>query len=178
MDKIKVMRDIIPKLARVEVMRKWLQSEYHMFLPEEVHNIIKEEVSDWTIVEDISLIIHRLSEMPWTTQKDLLDELNISKDRLRELNEVIYNNDFFQQLIVKEGLGRKYWNTMIPYIKNGVNEKVVNYEYQYPFRLALFPGLSCMYYCGFCGRNQNAKYKGDVMKEGNQRFKDIIFITS
>ena len=44
----------------------------------------------------------------------------------------------FSKLIVKEGLGRKYWNTMIPYIKNGVNEKVVNYEYQYPFRLALF----------------------------------------
>ena len=63
---------------------------------------------------------------------------------------------------------------MIPYIKNGVNEKVVNYEYQYPFRLALFPGLSCMYYCGFCGRNQKAKYKGSVIKEGNQRFKDII----
>ena len=161
-------------MNKIKVMRDWLQSEYHMFLPEEVHNIIKNEVSDWTIVEDISLIIHRLSEMPWTTQKDLLDELNISKDRLRELNKVIYNNDFFQQLIVKEGLGRKYWNTMIPYIKNGVTEKVVNYDYQFPFRLALFPGLSCMYYCGFCGRNQKAKYKGSVIKEGNQRFKDII----
>tara|TARA_Y100001963_G_scaffold63774_1_gene88816 strand:+ start:4 stop:1128 length:1125 start_codon:yes stop_codon:yes gene_type:complete len=31
-----------------------------------------------------------------------------------------------------------------------------------------------MYYCGFCGRNQKAKYKGSVTKEGNQRFKDII----
>ena len=161
-------------MNKIKIMRDWLQSEYHMFLPEEVHNIIKNEVSDWTIVEDISLIIHRLSEMPWTTQKDLLGELNISKDRLRELNKVIYNNDFFQQLIVKEGLGRKYWNTMIPYIKNGVTEKVVNYDYQFPFRLALFPGLSCMYYCGFCGRNQKAKYKGSVIKEGNQRFKDII----
>ena len=161
-------------MEKIKVMRDWLQSEYHMFLPEEVHNIIKNEVSDWTVVEDISLIIHRLSEMPWTTQKDLLDELNISKDKLRELNKVIYNNDFFQQLIVKEGLGRKYWNTMIPYIKNGVSEKVVNYEYQFPFRLALFPGLSCMYYCGFCGRNQKAAYKGSVTKEGNQRFKDII----
>ncbi len=104
-------------MEKIKIMKEWLQSEYHMFLPEEVHNIIKKEVSDWTIVEDISLIIHRLSEMPWTTQKDLLDELNVSKDKLRELNKVIYNNDFFQQLIVKEGLGRKYWNTMIPYIK-------------------------------------------------------------
>ena len=158
-------------MNKLRVMKKWLQSEYHM--PDEVHTIISEEV-DNSMVEEISLIIHRLSEMPWTTQKDLLEELNISKDELIELNKVIYNNDFFQQLIVKEGLGRKYWNTMIPYIKNGVNEKVVNYEYQYPFRLALFPGLSCMYYCGFCGRNQKAKYKGSVIKEGNQRFKDII----
>ena len=158
-------------MNKLRVMKKWLQSEYHM--PDEVHTIISEEV-DNSMVEEISLIIHRLSEMPWTTQKDLLEELNISKDELIELNKVIYNNDFFQQLIVKEGLGRKYWNTMIPYIKNGVNEKVVNYEYQYPFRLALFPGLSCMYYCGFCGRNQKAKYKGSVTKEGNQRFKDII----
>ena len=158
-------------MEKIKVMRNWLQSEYHM--PDEVHTIISEEV-DNPMVEDIALIIHRLSEMPWTTQKDLLEELNISKDELRELNKVIYNNDFFQQLMLKEGLGRKYWNTMIPYIKNGVDEKVVNYEYQFPFRLALFPGLSCMYYCGFCGRNQKAKYKGSVTKEGNQRFKDII----
>ena len=158
-------------MEKIKVMRDWLQSEYHM--SEEVHNIISGEV-DNSMVEGIALIIHRLSEMPWTTQKDLLDELNISKDKLRELNKVIYNNDFFQQLIVKEGLGRKYWNTMIPYIKNGVSEKVVNYEYQFPFRLALFPGLSCMYYCGFCGRNQKAAYKGSIVKEGNQRFKDII----
>ena len=66
-------------------MRDWLQSEYHM--PEEVHNIISQEV-DNSMVEGIALIIHRLSEMPWTTQKDLLDELNISKDKLRELNKL------------------------------------------------------------------------------------------
>ena len=161
-------------MNKIKIMRDWLQSEYHMFLPEEVHNIIKNEVSDWTIVEDISLIIHRLSEMPWTTQKDLLGELNISKDRLRELNKVIYNNDFFQQLIVKEGLGRKYWNTMIPYIKNGVTEKVVNYDYQFPFRLALFPGLSCMYYCGFCGRNQAEKYPSNSIENGNKIFNKVL----
>ena len=43
-------------------MRDWLQSEYHM--PEEVHNIISQEV-DNSMVEGIALIIHRLSEMPW-----------------------------------------------------------------------------------------------------------------
>ena len=71
-------------------------------------------------------------------------------------------------------LGKKYWSTIIPYVKNGAVEKVVNYEYQFPLRLALFPGLSCMYYCGFCGRNQKAKYDGSIIEKGNQRFKDVI----
>ena len=104
-------------MEKIKIMKEWLQSEHDSYLTDDVHYIINEEIKNETYnVEDIALIIHRLSEMPWTTQKDLLDELNISKDRLRELNKVIYNNDFFQQLIVKEGLGRKYWNTMIPYI--------------------------------------------------------------
>ena len=138
----------------LKIMKDWLQSEFKTDVPKDIISIIKSEAD--IVLDDIdskrvALIIHRLSEMPWTTQEQIWKELDISQGWLSHLNETIRNNKFFQQLIIKEGLGRKYWNTMIPYIKNGVNEKVVNYEYQFPLRLALFPGLSCMYYCGFCG---------------------------
>ena len=155
-------------------MKNWLQTEFDFNIPEDVFDIIKNKLSSDVDTSSIALIIHRLSEMPWTTQEQILNELGVDKNTLIKLNELIYSNEFFQNLIIKQGLGRKYWNTMIPYIKNGVNKKVINYEYQFPLRLALFPGLSCMYYCGFCGRNQKAMYDGDVIKEGNQRFKDII----
>ena len=46
-------------------------------------------------------------------------------------------------------------------------------EYQYPFRLALFPGLSCMY-CGFCGRNQNVNI--EVVLWGEQDLKTLFQI--
>jgi len=164
-------------MNNLKIMKKWLQSEFKTDVPKDVISIIKSEadiVLDDRDSKRVALIIHRLSEMPWTTQEQIWKELDISQRLLIHLNETIHNSKFFQQLIIKEGLGRKYWNTMIPYIKNGVNEKVVNYEYQFPFRLAFFPGLSCMYYCGFCGRNQKAMYDGDVIKEGNKRFKDII----
>ena len=52
---------------------------------EEVHNIISQEVDD-SMVEDIALIIHDYQKC-LTTQKDLLEELNVSKDKLRELNK-------------------------------------------------------------------------------------------
>ncbi len=161
----------------MKVMKEWLQNEFKTDVPKDVISIIKGEadiVLDDIDAKRVALIIHRLSEMPWTTQEQIWKELDISQRLLIHLNETIRNSKLFQQLIIKEGLGRKYWNTMIPYIKNRVNEKVVNHEYQFPLRLALFPGLSCMYFCGFCGRNQKARYKGNVTKEGNQRFKDII----
>lgn len=165
-------------MEKTNTIKDWLQNYHHpcVELPKEVYDFIdkKEPGLNYDDINDVAFIIHRFSEMPWTTQEEMLKELDTDKEDLERLNDIVRNNDYFQQLILKEGLGRKYWNTMIPYIKNGVNEKVVNYEYQYPFRLALFPGLSCMYYCGFCGRNQKAKYKGNVIKEGNQRFKDII----
>ena len=165
-------------MEKTNTIKDWLQNYHHpcVELPKEVYDFIdkKEPGLNYDDINDVAFIIHRFSEMPWTTQEEMLKELDTDKEDLERLNDIVRNNDYFQQLILKEGLGRKYWNTMIPYIKNGVNEKVVNYEYQYPFRLALFPGLSCMYYCGFCGRNQKAKYKGSVIKEGNQRFKDII----
>ena len=43
------------------------------------------------------------------------------------MNKIIHDSDLLQQMIVFEGLGKKYWNTIIPYTKNGAVEKVVNY---------------------------------------------------
>tara|TARA_Y100001938_G_scaffold127542_1_gene180504 strand:- start:643 stop:2184 length:1542 start_codon:yes stop_codon:yes gene_type:complete len=166
----------------INIAKNWLQNNlgHDKFeLQKDVFDVISKNLNSDLCDPDIdtyniAFIIHKLSEMPWYTQKQLLEDLKIDKKELIKLNKIIYKNNLFQELITKYGLGRKYWNTMIPYKKNGVDKKVVNYEYQFPLRLALFPGLSCMYYCGFCGRNQKARYKGNVTKDGNQRFKDII----
>ena len=170
------MSDLHNSLFYKKAVKSWLQDTFSFDLPERVFKILKYhlplEYEDF--ISEVAFIIHRMSEIPWYTQEQILKELKINKDLLIELNEVIRENDYFQDLIVKQGLGRKYWNTMIPYIKNGVNKKVVYYEYQFPLRVALFPGLSCMYYCGFCGRNQKAVYSSSILKEGNERFKNII----
>jgi len=165
-------------MSDLNIMKRWLQNEFSIGLPKEVQQIIKSNLPPQykkkTWIVKVGLIIHRLSEMPWYTQKQLLDEVGINKNKLIKLNKIIRENKFFQDLILKNGLGKKYWNTIIPYVKNGSVDKVLNYEYQFPLRLALFPGLSCMYYCGFCGRNQKASFSNKIIEKGNQRFKDII----
>ena len=46
--------------------------------------------------------------------------------------------------------------------------------FNYPMRIALYPGVSCMYYCGFCGRNQNAKYPLNAVDSSLTIFKSVL----
>ena len=156
-------------------IKKWLYESYSTNIPEDIVSILLKEGIPADRLIPASKIIHFLSEMPWYTQENLLEDTDLTKEELIKLNKIIRNSDILQQMIVFEGLGKKYWNTMLSHIKSGNIEKVINYEYSLPLRLTLFPGMSCMYYCGFCGRNQKAKYKAkDVLESGTQKFKDAI----
>tara|TARA_Y100000593_G_scaffold95125_1_gene200243 strand:- start:12643 stop:14178 length:1536 start_codon:yes stop_codon:yes gene_type:complete len=155
--------------------KKWLYKDYSVSLPQNIIDIfLKEGIPEDKIIPT-SKIIHFLSEMPWYTQEKILEDTGLLKKELIELNELIRNSELLQQMIVFEGLGKKYWNTMLSHVKSGNIEKVINYEYSLPLRLTLFPGMSCMYYCGFCGRNQKARYNTkEVLEIGAQKFKDAI----
>ena len=155
--------------------QNWLYGEYSDNVPNEIIEIFKNENIPERWLTPATKIVHRLSEMPWYTQEKLSEETLLTKAELITLNSFIRHSDFLQEMMVHNGLGRKYWNTIIPYVKSGKINKVINYEYDFPLRLALFPGMSCMYYCGFCGRNQSAAYDPKkVLKSGADRYKDII----
>ena len=47
-------------------------------------------------------------------------------------------------------------------------------NYRFPLRIAIFPGVSCMFFCGFCGRNQSAKYPMSSVGIGTQMFKNLF----
>ena len=71
------------------IMKNWLQNEFEFDIPEDVFNIIKDEsdiVLDEIDSKRVALIIHRLSEMPWTTQEQIWKELDISQGWLSHLN--------------------------------------------------------------------------------------------
>ena len=160
---------------KINLFKKWLYHSYSTNIPQNIFSIFLKEGIPTDRVVPASKIVHYLSEMPWYTQENLLEDTGLSKIELIELNKIIQNSDFLQQMMVFEGLGKKYWNTMLSHVKSGNIEKVINYEYSLPLRLTLFPGMSCMYYCGFCGRNQKAKYKAkEVLDIGTQKFKDAI----
>jgi len=120
----------------------------------------------------IKKIVKIFSKMPWITQEKISEDLNINKQELININRIISKSKMMQNLILKEGIANKYWNSIIPFAS--LAKKTLNNEYFFPKRIALFPGVSCMFYCGFCGRNQNAKYPLSIIDDSLEMYKKLF----
>tara|TARA_Y100000389_G_scaffold204062_1_gene254768 strand:- start:19551 stop:21095 length:1545 start_codon:yes stop_codon:yes gene_type:complete len=123
-------------------------------------------------IDKIKQIVKIFSKKPWVTQKEISEKLNLEKPQLLKINEIISETDLLQSLILKNGYAKKYWNSIIPF--SNLTEKALNNEYSFPKRIALFPGVSCMFYCGFCGRNQNAKYPLNIIDDSLEMYKKLF----
>ena len=139
------------------------ESEY--FVDEE---FVNENPDCWEIIKF-------LSENPFTTQKEICEKFNFSKDELIEKNKKIREADWTRNYIISAGTGSKYWkNTIIPTIESGKAKSVLDEKYAYPDRVGLCPGLSCNFFCSFCGRNYSAAYEKELGEKGFEMFKQII----
>ena len=123
-------------------------------------------------LKPIIQIIFKLANNPWISQEEIFSELKISKEELILINKYMRENHYIQNLIIKEGAGYKYWQSISPFCKNLDNS--LKNKFSYPMRIAFYPGVSCMYYCGFCGRNQDAKYPLNTVDKGLDMFKSVI----
>ena len=120
-------------------------------------------------------IIKLFADSPFLTQAEVLSKLKITKEELKNKNKTILNLDWAQNYIINSGAGKKYWNnTVIPAIINGKTDAVINEEYEYPDRIGFCPGLSCQFFCTFCGRNYSAAYEKEFGDKGYEIFKQII----
>lgn len=123
----------------------------------------------------VFILVHKLSYFPFTTQEEVLQDLGITKGELVKLNVAVRSSPFVQSLILKHGHGSKYWlNTIIPLTQAGIIDATVRNEYHYPFRIGIYMGVSCMFFCSFCGRNYNAKYDYSIVSSANELIKKLF----
>jgi dTDP-4-amino-4,6-dideoxy-D-glucose ammonia-lyase len=126
-------------------------------------------------IEKIIKIVFLFSRKPLITYREISKILEIDKEQLIILNSIIKSIEVFQTIIIKKGIGTKYWtNTIVPLHNSKSVENFLKKQYSFPFRIGLFPGVSCMFKCSFCGRNYDAAYKKDSLPLGMETFFKLI----
>ena len=122
-----------------------------------------------------TIIIDVLKQDPFATQRSIAQTNNIPMDQHLLAIQEIRNSEWAQQDILHGGTGTKYWtNTIAPLLASGTLHAAIEKQWMYPNRVGLYTGLSCMFYCGFCGRNPMAKYDADYAKIGRDYFFQLI----
>jgi dTDP-4-amino-4,6-dideoxy-D-glucose ammonia-lyase len=120
-------------------------------------------------------VIHRFARHPFTTQREAARMLGLEPALLKRLNRALRRSDEAQELMVSQGVAMKYWeNTILPLLQAGVVDATRQGVSRHPFRVGVYPGVSCMFFCSFCGRQPDAKYNGQTVPGGNEMF-DAMF---
>ena len=138
----------------------------------EIKKFNKDYVKDSTFFQLASHIIYLFANNPWLKQREVKSILDIDISKLKVLNNIIRSSEYLQNLITKSGTAEKYWQSISPFCTQ-LGGALQN-EFKYPMRIALYPGVSCMYYCGFCGRNQAEKYPSNAIENGNKMFYKVL----
>jgi hypothetical protein len=56
----------------------WLNGDDPLGIPSKLWYSLSKELYEPKIVNAVSLIVHRLSNIPWYTQKEILDEVDLT----------------------------------------------------------------------------------------------------
>lgn len=120
-------------------------------------------------------LIKLMSDDPFITQSAIAKKFNWKLEQHKLIVAEVRNSKNAQDYILTQGNGSKYWsNTIAPLLASGSLQSAIDQVWRYPNRVGLYTGLSCMFYCGFCGRNPTAKYESHYAEIGRDLFYQTI----
>jgi hypothetical protein len=79
----------------------WLNGNDPLKIPSTLQSKLSEELYESKFVNAVSIIVHRLSNIPWYTQKEILEEVDLTKDELIKVNKYIRGNSLLQESILE-----------------------------------------------------------------------------
>jgi dTDP-4-amino-4,6-dideoxy-D-glucose ammonia-lyase len=121
------------------------------------------------------LVIASLADDAFASAVDISRRIGATSDEYGRLSDAIAAWNPGQKLIMAGGRARKYWtNTIAPLLYNRVIAGTIENQPSYPFRIGIYPGLSCMFRCSFCGRVDGVRYERESAAPGLSQFVGLM----
>jgi dTDP-4-amino-4,6-dideoxy-D-glucose ammonia-lyase len=120
-------------------------------------------------------ILHLLMLRPFCRIPDIAESCGCGVDEVVEIVNAIHDDHEAITLLAHVRADAPYrQNTIDPILDSGAVEAFLNGSYRYPFTVGIYPAVSCMLSCKFCGRARGSQYEQRDIVPGNEMFRKLF----
>jgi dTDP-4-amino-4,6-dideoxy-D-glucose ammonia-lyase len=115
-----------------------------------------------------------ISKNPLCRIRDIAQACGAEPFEIAAFIKELSNNDETKDTIDRLSNSPYHKNTINDIIQYGSISAVAKSEYIYPFTIGLYPAVSCMLSCNFCGRHPASQYDRADIAPGNELFRQVL----
>ncbi|HZQ68502.1 MAG TPA: radical SAM protein [Terriglobales bacterium] len=155
----------------LEAARPWLREAFVLegLLRNRVDH---EEFATW--MERGARLLDGLARHPFGRLRDLAAASRCDAQEFASLMSALLSEESVRAFVSEASDSAYRRNTIQPIIDTGAFDAVVEGRYRYPFTVGIYPAVSCMLSCNFCGRVPHAEYKWSQVERGNELLREVF----
>ena len=120
-------------------------------------------------------ILQMLILRPFCRIPDIANTCGCDIDEVVEIVNAIHEDREATILLAQVRADAPYrQNTIEPIVDSGAVESLLNGSFRYPFTVGIYPAVSCMLSCKFCGRARGSQYEQRDITPGNEMFRKLF----
>ncbi len=125
--------------------------------------------------ERVLLLLQHLRLRPFPRVYQLADACGATAQQVVTLLAALYADREAAEFLEEAGADAPYRrNTIQPIVALGAVDAFLRGAYRYPFTVGIYPGVTCMLSCRFCGRVPGKSYAREDLALGNQLLRSVF----
>ena len=117
----------------------------------------------------VSAVLEIYGSNPFYSPKKFIKEQGITLDEFENAVKIIKQKTWLQSQP-----SRQYWHS-IDAVRNQTNfNQAVHNQTAYPSRLGFYPGITCQFACGFCGRREGTQFANNLSAQSKDMFEKVL----
>jgi len=155
----------------LEAVRPWLREAFFregLLRDREDH----ETLAMWT--ERAANVLEMLDRHPFGRLRDLAEASHCEVHEFANLMSALLSIERVRAFVAEASDSAYRRNTIQPLIERGAFDAVVEGRFAYPFTVGIYPAVSCMLSCNFCGRVPHAEYSWSQVGRGNELLRQLF----
>jgi len=131
-----------------------------------------EEFAMW--MERGEKLLEMLERRPFRRLRELAAVACCDAQQFVGFMSALLSDEAVRAFVAESGDSAYYRNTVHPIVESGAFDAAVKGRYAYPFTVGIYPAVSCMLSCSFCGRVPHAEYRWDDVERGNELLRTLF----